>query len=222
MEEATSKEKMLKRVRNALIAKSSSPFPDTEMDSPVYQPFEDDPEVVFAREFTRLGGQFVYCETDEEAYITLQLVAAANHLFPLFCRENKLITSMQQFGISVTTDETKLYDMRAAVTSCEYLISRFGSIMVSSRTGIGRKLHCYPEVHVVIAYTWQIVAEMRTALAGMRERYGKTLPSMITLISGPSRTADIEKTLVMGAHGPRELYLFLIEQQKPNSEKNEP
>lgn len=37
------------------------------------------------------------------------------------------------------------------------------------------------------------------------------MPSMVTLITGPSRTADIEKTLVMGAHGPKELYVFLLE-----------
>jgi L-lactate dehydrogenase complex protein LldG len=42
-------------------------------------------------------------------------------------------------------------------------------------------------------------------------RYGATLPSMLSLTTGPSRTADIEKTLVLGAHGPRRLTLFLLE-----------
>ncbi|MCK5078809.1 MAG: LUD domain-containing protein, partial [Bacteroidales bacterium] len=51
------------------------------------------------------------------------------------------------------------------------------------------------------------------ALKGMKEKYGQDLPSMISLITGPSRTADIEKTLVMGAHGPRELYVFLVDDQ---------
>jgi L-lactate dehydrogenase complex protein LldG len=45
----------------------------------------------------------------------------------------------------------------------------------------------------------------------VQERYGDQLPSMISMISGPSRTADIEKTLVLGAHGPKELVLFLVE-----------
>jgi len=47
----------------------------------------------------------------------------------------------------------------------------------------------------------------------MKEKYGQDLPSMISLITGPSRTADIEKTLVMGAHGPGELYVFLVDDQ---------
>ncbi|HNU15372.1 MAG TPA: LUD domain-containing protein, partial [Chitinophagaceae bacterium] len=43
------------------------------------------------------------------------------------------------------------------------------------------------------------------------EKYGNNLPSLITFATGPSRTADIEKTLVVGVHGPKEVYLFLVE-----------
>ena len=45
---------------------------------------------------------------------------------------------------------------------------------------------------------------------GIREKYKTRLPSQITLITGPSRTADIEKTLVLGAHGPKELHVFIL------------
>ena len=45
----------------------------------------------------------------------------------------------------------------------------------------------------------------------MKKRYASDLPSQISIISGPSRTADIEKTLVMGAHGPKELYVFFVD-----------
>ena len=70
----------------------------------------------------------------------------------------------------------------------------------------------FPEIHLVVAYTYQLVPDLRNAFANLTNKYGKRLPSMISVITGPSRTADIEKTLVMGAHGPRELYLFLIDQ----------
>ncbi|MEI7965949.1 MAG: LUD domain-containing protein [Chitinophagaceae bacterium] len=50
----------------------------------------------------------------------------------------------------------------------------------------------------------------------MKEKYGKDLPSMITTISGPSKTADIEKTLVQGAHGPKEIIVFLIDDVLPS------
>ena len=107
--------------------------------------------------------------------------------------------------------EEKLLNAQAGLGTCEYLIARLGSIMVSSRQASGRRMVVYPEIHMVVAYTDQIVPDLADALAGIRARYGNAMPSSISVISGPSRTADIEKTLVMGAHGPRDLYVFLIE-----------
>ena len=83
--------------------------------------------------------------------------------------------------------------------------------MVSSRLSPGRKIVVYPEIHLVLAYSSQLVPDLKQALALVKKKYRDNFPSMISLISGPSRTADIEKTLVMGAHGPRELYVFLID-----------
>lgn len=69
-----------------------------------------------------------------------------------------------------------------------------------------------PEVHIVIAHnTSQIVVEIKEALANIRLKYQKQLPSFITFVTGPSRTSDIE-TLVMGAQGLLN-YLFLIEEE---------
>lgn len=67
----------------------------------------------------------------------------------------------------------------------------------------------YPPQHIVIARKDQLVDYLHTAYDKIREKFPDQLPSQITLITGPSRTADIEKTLVMGAHGPRELHVLL-------------
>ena len=101
--------------------------------------------------------------------------------------------------------------MKIAVTSCEFLIARTGSIMMSSQQLSGRRLYAFPEVHIVIAFISQIVPDIKTALTGIREKYTGRMPSMVTMITGPSRTADIEKTLVMGVHGPKEVYVFLAD-----------
>ena len=53
--------------------------------------------------------------------------------------------------------------------------------------------------------------DMKEALAMLMQKYDGAIPSMINLATGPSRTADIEKTLVLGAHGPKEVYVFLID-----------
>ena len=86
--------------------------------------------------------------------------------------------------------------------------------MVSSKQPSGRRLNVFPESHIVIAYSSQLVPDIKDALKKMQEKYHNNLPSLITVITGPSRTADIEKTLVMGAHGPKQLYLFLIDENQ--------
>lgn len=83
--------------------------------------------------------------------------------------------------------------------------------MVSSGLSSGRRLNFFPEKHLVVAYASQLVPETKDALISMREKYNGKLPSMITQISGASRTADIEKTLVMGMHGPKEIYVFFVD-----------
>jgi L-lactate dehydrogenase complex protein LldG len=211
MEESTSREKVLKRVRNALIYKTDNPFPQVEFDSPVYAPLEDTPDVHFAQAFSKLGGKFVYCEGESDLVETLSAIAAEHDWQDVCCIDPGLQYLLTQAGIPYQSDNESFHETRVGVTGCEFLISRLGSIMISSRQESGRRLNVFPEIHVVIAYTHQLVMDLKDALAGIREKYPNKIPSLISVITGPSRTADIEKTLVMGAHGPKELYVFLTE-----------
>ena len=76
----------------------------------------------------------------------------------------------------------------------------------------------FPETHLIVGYTSQLVPDLKDALKNVRKKYEDNFPSQISLITGPSRTADIEKTLVLGAHGPKELYVFLIEDKPLENE----
>jgi L-lactate dehydrogenase complex protein LldG len=99
--------------------------------------------------------------------------------------------------------------IEAGITGCEYLIAHTGSVMVSSAQKGGRQMFVYPPVHIVIARKSQLVGYLEEAYSGIQQKYKNSLPSHIALITGPSRTADIEKTLVMGAHGPKELWVLV-------------
>jgi L-lactate dehydrogenase complex protein LldG len=83
--------------------------------------------------------------------------------------------------------------------------------MFSSKQASGRRLLIFPDIHIVVGFTSQLVAEISDAISSIKDKYQNSFPSFVTMVSGPSRTADIEKTLIMGAHGPKELYLFLID-----------
>ena len=75
----------------------------------------------------------------------------------------------------------------------------------------GRAASVYAPIHVCIAFTSQLVYDIKDALQLLKEKYNNKLPSLITFATGPSRTADIEKTLVVGVHGPKEVYCFLVD-----------
>lgn len=93
----------------------------------------------------------------------------------------------------------------AGLTECDALVAQTGTVVVTSRSAGGRALSCLPPHHVVLARRAQLVAGLPEALDLLQTRYGRDYPSMISFITGPSRTGDIERILVLGAHGPRKL-----------------
>ena len=107
-------------------------------------------------------------------------------------------------------DKNALEGCDAGITSCEALVSQTGSILVSSATSGGRGLSILPHVHVVVATVDQVVSTLGDALHAAKARHAGALPSMLSFITGPSRTGDIERILVLGAHGPKELIVILV------------
>lgn len=211
MEDSTSREKILKKIRNALINKQENPFQGIEFESSVYMEIKDSLDLNFAKEFTEAGGKFVYCESPAELAKNLKLIISENNWEHIFCLDKSVQYALEKAKIPYKSSEDEFLTTQVGITRCEFLISRLGSIMVSSKQIEGRRLNAFPEIHIIIGFTSQLVPDLKEALNGIKTRYAKELPSMITVITGPSRTADIEKTLVMGAHGPKELYLFLVD-----------
>ena len=206
---------MLGRIRSALAAGPAPPPPAPDWDAPVHTPLPGpDLGVTFAENFRRIGGEFFYCEN--VAQLGQQLRAWLAERLPagqqFYTWEPALQTLLTAAQVPFQATEAD-FRAQAAVglTSCEALVARTGSIVVAPATASGRRLSIYPDQHVVLARPSQVVAEIGDALRVMQTRYGAQLPSMLSLTTGPSRTADIEKTLVLGAHGPRRLSLFLLE-----------
>ena len=106
-------------------------------------------------------------------------------------------------------DKAALEACDAGITTCECLVAQTGSILVSSQSG-GRALSILPHAHVVVAAVAQVVPVLGDALALVGGRHAGGLPSMLSFITGPSRTGDIERILVLGAHGPKELLVILV------------
>ncbi len=212
MQESTSKEKVLKKIRNALVNKAVDAVPkDVDFDSPIYNMPDQPLEITFAERFTELTGKFIYCENEKELQDNLKAVITENKYEHIGCFEKHIQQYLQKAGLNFYPDSNDILKVKTSITACEFLVARTGSIVVSSRQKTGRQLHIYPDTHIVIATLSQLVPDIKDALQGIKERYEDKIPSFISFITGPSRTADIEKTLIIGAHGPKEIYLFLLD-----------
>jgi len=206
----TSKERLLKKIRKALLEKRDNPYPNLE-DLPHYPPTDELLEVVFAKEFTAVSGQFVFCEDEVQLIENLLNLADQHKWHKIYCWEPALQDILGRFDFPYFATDKDFEQAEVGITLCESLVARNGSIMLSNSGMAGRRLSIYPPVHIVLAYSSQLVTDLKDGFKLIKEKYKNQLPSMITTVTGPSRTADIEKTLVLGAHGPKELFVFLLD-----------
>ncbi|HEY5406466.1 MAG TPA: LUD domain-containing protein [Ginsengibacter sp.] len=212
MKVSSSKEKILKKIREALSDPVPLPFPKSEGTNSIFPQPTEDLEIIFAEEFTKLLGKFAFCVSEADMKLQVQQLLSEKKWTDIFCKEDRLLKIFDD-GKFPKLNQSSLAECDASVTTCKYLIARTGAIVLTSAQQSGRTVSAYAPVHICIAYISQLVYETRDALKLLKTAYGNSLPSFITFAAGPSRTADIEKTLVVGVHGPKEVYLFLIDEQ---------
>ena len=163
----------------------------------------------------KLRTRFVTVENERKAHELLSELAAENNWSSLASHHDPLTeAACEALGLPVLWTE-KGYDRDAlektdaALSTCEALIAQTGSVLVTTACG-GRALSVLPPHHVVLARADQLLPDLPAGFALLREKYAGNWPSFMSLITGPSRTGDIERILVLGAHGPRQLTVILI------------
>ena len=211
----TSKQQMLQQIKQALGKPVPVPFNQLQEAaiSSVFKAAPDNEEwaVLFAENFTQLQGHFSYCISANEWVSQLQLLGQKKNWQKWFCNDEALksIMTAARFSPSWTAE---LADCQVSITQCEALVARTGTMVLSSQQSGGRTPSVYAPIHICVATVKQLVYDIGDALELMQKKYGQQLPSQLSFASGPSRTADIEKTLVTGVHGPKEVYCFLLEE----------
>lgn len=202
------KENILQRIKQALEKPVPVPFPELNGNDPVYKTSSEDEAVLFAEEFTKLQGKFAFCADEQDLQKQLSALFSEKNFTKIYCTDPKL---KQQLGHLSIEPYTSLAESDCSLTGCEYLVARTGSIVLSSLQTDGRTASVYAPVHICIAYNHQLVFDIKDALSFIKEKYKDNFPSLLSFATGPSRTADIEKTLVTGVHGPKEVFCFLVE-----------
>ena len=117
---------------------------------------------------------------------------------------------IQMFKTDRSYDVHELEKCDVGITECDALVAQTGSVVVTSRSAGGRALSVLPPHHVVLARRDQLVPDLPAAFELLKMEYGDNYPSMISYITGPSRTGDIERILVLGAHGPKKLTVLCV------------
>jgi L-lactate dehydrogenase complex protein LldG len=98
----------------------------------------------------------------------------------------------------------------AAVSHTFAAVAETGTVVLVSGADNPTTLNFLPDVHVAVVNAADVAADFEAVMARLRERFGPgALPRTVNMITGPSRSADIEQTLILGAHGPRKLHVIL-------------
>jgi L-lactate dehydrogenase complex protein LldG len=206
----TPKEQILKKIRKALLEKRDNPYPNLE-EMPLYPETDEMLEVMFAEELTKVSGTFVYCESEISFIENILQLAEEKKWRKIYCWEPALQDLLKTYEYPFYATDKDFELAEVGLTLCDALIARNGSVLLSNGSLAGRRLSIYPHQHVVVAYASQLVLDLKDAFKLIKEKYGNNIPTMLSVTTGPSRTADIEKTLVLGAHGPKELFVFLLD-----------
>ena len=226
------RENILGRIREALTVSATRPgshgeplATNTTAESPASHAREWLPSVgattaeqidLFARNAADLKADFQLLASRDELKAALAKLAAAEKWSRLASHDGELSNfASKSLGLPVLFTD-KGYDVNdlekcdASITECDALVAQTGGVVVTSRSTGGRALTILPPHHVVVARREQLVADLPAAFALLQQKYAPDYPSMISFITGPSRTGDIERILVLGAHGPKKLTIFCV------------
>jgi L-lactate dehydrogenase complex protein LldG len=187
-----SRERILARVRDAM--RTPAPPPVASSGKPVFAPVTN-PQQRFREEFLALKGELIDSPEKLREFLTGFAKIATDG--------SDLVRQ------AVGEGNAPVREADLGVTSCDCLIAQMGAIVVTPVSAGGRALSVLPPVHLVIARRDQIQPDLVTALAFLRQRYDGHWPSTLSIIAGPSRTGDIEKIIVLGAHGPKRVAVYL-------------
>jgi L-lactate dehydrogenase complex protein LldG len=110
---------------------------------------------------------------------------------------------------------------KVSLTPCHAAVAETGSLMLVSGPQTPTTLNFLPDTHIAVVHANQVVATYEDGWDRLRVRgFGETLPRTINFITGPSRTADIEQHIELGAHGPRRLHIVLVEDGRVSGSEN--
>lgn len=180
----------------------------------------------FCDELTAAGGQpYLVPDANAAAEKVLELVRGKSARSALLGQGEVLkrldlaeklgAAGVQVLAIDQLTDDNRrasFFGADVGISGVDYLVAETGTVVALSAAGAPRSLSLLPPVHIAVADQAQIVSDLFDLFAalGQSANVSGELPACVSLITGPSKTGDIELRLVTGVHGPGEIHVILI------------
>jgi L-lactate dehydrogenase complex protein LldG len=186
----------------------------------------------FQKEFELVSGEFHFCDSGAAVVQTLtQLIqSSASSRVAIsgdpICTRLSIAGSLQAQlpGVNFLLEDIEsensfdrirlrnsMAQVQLSITGAEYLIAESGTLVSVAGSQASRQISLLPSIHVILATPQQIFPNMAELFLEIQRKHGTKLPgSTLTFITGPSRTADIEKVLIKGVHGPMRLILLMV------------
>jgi L-lactate dehydrogenase complex protein LldG len=226
------RENILGRIREAL--KVTAPVPGSEHHQPLKVSSNGSPAAsarqwlpavgasfeqrleMFQKHASALKADFQLVERREQLAAALLVLRDSNGWKKIGTHHGELTDfAAETLGLALCRTDAAyevgdLESCDAGITECDALVAQTGSVLVTSHSAGGRALSVLPPHHVVLARREQLLADLPEAFALLKRKYSSDYPSFISFITGPSRTGDIERILVLGAHGPKKLTVLCL------------
>lgn len=168
----------------------------------------------FTEAATRVGTAVVPCATLAEAAAYVGRTAVGRTLIPLtsLAEKYQLRSLLAEAGVEVFAGSFREAGQLpgAGVTFCNFAMADTGTVVLDSISEDVRLATTIPEVHFVILDPAKIFSDNLAAVQPLQQLFSGSEPRFVAYVTGPSRTADIERVLTIGCHGPRELHILLV------------
>lgn len=178
----------------------------------------------FQSEMIRIGGRIHHATSAESVCAYIEQVAEAEGAKTVICSNTRvadefdIANRLAAKGIAFIAEPSQADIVTTAaraeigVTGVDYALAETGSLVLVARAGQPRSVSLLPPVHIALIRPEQIIRGFDELFALLRADFEATgVKSAVTFITGPSRTADIELTLVVGVHGPQQLHALLVD-----------
>lgn len=224
----TAQEEILARIKSAL--KRDDHPPSLQIKETFPQPPGERDEQELAKQFefelTRIGGRFHIARAADEVFDYIENLVSIKQTKTVVgwnspvISETGLSERLESSGVEFIPNDSKWSEAEfinhsinagMGITGVDYALADTGTLVLISGAGRARSASLLPPVHVAILKPEQIIAGLDELIPRLTASAGRELASAVTFITGPSRTADIELTLVVGVHGPQELHVVLLD-----------